>query len=138
MLIDLSLSLFDSFEVATPAEFKSFTSFEYWGYNNIWVKASAHPDVLSQAKKWFNVDWVAIDHIKFTDERGDFFYISPKSKSVQASFSRGGLVSKLPTDYKKYDVRVTDDGVITEADEHTIAQWKSVTNIRISKHSDNA
>lgn len=132
MVIFIEFPLFDSFEVATTEEYDNLLNGNYKSYHHIYVEASAHHNVFDEAQHQFHSQQII--HITFTDEHGDFIRLTPRTLSVEASFSRGHLFAKLPTDYMAYDVRITDDSIINQADKHSIAEWKSATKVRISKH----
>lgn len=134
MVILIDLPLFDSYLVDTPAEYEHFRKGLYYVFNDIFVEAGAHPDVLSQAQHAFSN--TRNNHILFRDERGDYIYLTPRKLFVNANFTQGNLFAKLPTNYKSYVISVTDDSVITEADNLAIAQWHSATDVRITKKSD--
>lgn len=51
-------------------------------------------------------------------------------KTLVAHFTHGeDLLANLPTNYRTYDIQVTNEAIVTNADIEAIAQWKSAIAI---------
>lgn len=96
----------------------------------LFIKSTAHPNVLGEAKFFAENSGLVTTRTVFIDEHGNFIAIEPMSKEVDADLTHGQLsedrFAGFPTNYEVYSIQLE---TTTLADLDFIEKWHSSQKI---------
>lgn len=105
-------------------------------FDYVYVEAGAHPNVLGEAKYYWNASNHIID-FRDVDYKFNYITLEPKDLKVKAVFQDGfNLTIGLPNNFVYYSVAFSLNVFVTANDIDAILQWHNAKHLEIHDECD--